>query len=180
MTNQDDFAEYFAARQVTLRRTAYLLCGDWHWAEDLTQTAFISLAAGWHRLRDPGAMDAYTRTCLLRAYLRECRRAFRRRERVADQVPEPRARPHGQDDRADAVASRIVFADALRQLPPRQRATLVCRYYQELDVAATAAAMRCSEGTVKSQTARGLDALRKALQAEDDELRLLIPAGEPR
>jgi RNA polymerase sigma-70 factor (sigma-E family) len=180
MTNQEDFAEYFAARQVRLRRTAFLLCGDWFWAEDLAQQAFISLAAGWHRLRDPGAVDAYARTCLMRNYLRESKRAFRRRERVADQVPEPQTLPYGQDDRSESVTRRMVFADALRQLPPRQRATLVCRYYQELDVAATAAALRCSEGTVKSQTARGLDALRKALQATDDELRLLIPAGDGR
>jgi RNA polymerase sigma-70 factor (sigma-E family) len=176
MTNQDDFAEYFAARQVTLRRTAYLLCGDRHWAEDLTQQTFISLAAGWHRLRDPSAVDAYARTCLVRTYLRESRRAFRRRERVADQVPEPPA----QEDQTDAVTRQMVFADALRQLPPRQRATLVCRFYQGLDVVATAAALRCSEGTVKSQTARGLQALRAALRATDEELSLLIPAGDGR
>ena len=176
MTNHNDFFEYFAARQVTLWRTAYLLCGDRHWAEDLTQQAFVRLAASWHRLRDPGAVDAYARTCLVRVYLRESGRAFRRRVQIADRVPEL----PGQEDGADVVARRILLADALRQLPPRQRATLVCRFYQELDVAATAAALRCSEGTAKSQTARGLEALRKALQATDEEFRRLIPAGDRR
>jgi RNA polymerase sigma factor (sigma-70 family) len=61
------------------------------------------------------------------------------------------------------VDRRLVFERALRQVPPRQRVTLVCRFYQGLDVAETAAALGCSEGTVKSQTARGLAALRRVL-----------------
>src|SRR6185436_6300878 len=153
------FTEYFAAHREPLRRTAYLICGDWHWADDLTQTAFIRLAQGWHRVRDPRAMDAYLRTCLVRAYLAETRRVWRRRERPVADAPD---RPVPGDDADDAVR-RLVFADALAQLPPRQRITLVCRYYQGLDVAETAALLACSEGTVKSQTARGLAALRRVL-----------------
>jgi RNA polymerase sigma-70 factor (sigma-E family) len=158
-TDRRRFTEYFAAHRDTVRRTAYLICGDWHWAEDLTQTAFIRLAQGWHRVRDPLAMDAYLRTCLVRAYLAETRRVWRRRERPVAEAPEHAS---GGDDAEDTVR-RLVFADALRRLPPRQRVTLVCRYYQGLDVSQTAAVLGCSEGTVKSQTARGLTALRREL-----------------
>jgi RNA polymerase sigma-70 factor (sigma-E family) len=157
------FSEYVAARREVVRRTAYVMCGDWHWADDLTQTAFIRLAAGWHRIRDQQAVDAYVRTCLVRAYLAETRRLWRRRERPVAVFPDTAGADPGAGEDAEAVTRRLVFADALRRLPPRQRVTLVCRFYQELDVAETAAALGCSEGTVKSQTARGLAALRRVL-----------------
>lgn len=153
------FTEYFAARRDAVRRTAYLICGDWHWAEDLTQAAFIRLAAAWRRIRDPQALDAFVRTCLVRAYLAETRRVWRRRERSVAEPPE-RA---GADDAAETATRRLLFARALGQVPPRQRVTLVCRFYQGLDVTETAAALGCSEGTVKSQTARGLATLRRLL-----------------
>jgi RNA polymerase sigma-70 factor (sigma-E family) len=167
------FAEYFAARHASLRRAAYLLCGDWHWADDLAQNAFVRLAAGWSRIRDMGTVDAYVRTCLVRAYLAETRRMWRRRERTVAEPPD-----HAGPDGADAVTRRLVFAEALRELPPRQRATLVCRFYQELDVAGTAAVLQCSQGTVKSQTARGLQALQRALAASGYEMTPLSVAGE--
>ncbi|HKT00104.1 MAG TPA: SigE family RNA polymerase sigma factor [Rugosimonospora sp.] len=167
------FAEYFAARQAVVRRTAYLLCGDWHWAEDLTQLAFVRLAAGWRRIREPAAVDAFVRTCLVRAYLAESRRIWRRREQTVAEPPET-ASPDG----ADEVARHLAFAAALRRLPPRQRATLICRFYQEMDVATTAAAMGCSEGTVKSQTARGLATLRVALSDAGYGMTRLTVAGE--
>ncbi|MEV4136681.1 SigE family RNA polymerase sigma factor [Dactylosporangium sp. NPDC049742] len=149
------FGEYFAARHIVVRRTAYLLCGDWHWADDLTQATFIKVAAGWQRVRDQQALDAYTRTCLLRTYLSETRRVWRRRERPYAEPPDT---PFDDDG-----TERMLFAAALSQLPPRRRATIICRYYQGMDVAATAAALGCSEGTVKSQTAKALAALRVAL-----------------
>lgn len=167
------FAAYFAARHVSVRRTAYLLCGDWHWAEDLTQNAFVRLAAGWTRIRDAGAVDAYLRTCLLRAYFSEARRSWRRQEQSVPQPPD-----YAGADGAEALTRRLVFAEALRQLPPRQRATLVCRFFQELDVAETAAALECSEGTVKSQTARGLRALREVLTAKGYDMTRLGVAEE--
>jgi RNA polymerase sigma-70 factor (sigma-E family) len=152
-----NFTRYFVARRDPVRRTAYLLCGDWYWADDLTQVAFVRLAAAWDRVRDPGAMDAFVRTCLLRAYLSETRRLWRRREHTSDQAPE-----HGVDD-IGPVAGRLDLMEALRGVPPRQRATLICRFYQGLDVEETAAALGCSAGTVKSQTARGLATLRRLL-----------------
>jgi DNA-directed RNA polymerase specialized sigma24 family protein len=98
-TDRQVFAEYFAAHREPVRRTAYLICGDWHWADDLTQTAFIRLAQGWHRIRDPLAVDAYLRTCLIRAYLGEVRRMWRRREQPVAEAPE---RPEVGDDAEDA------------------------------------------------------------------------------
>lgn len=162
------FSEYFAARRGAVRRAAYLMCGDWHWADDLTQSAFIRLAGAWRRVRDPQALDAFVRTCLVRVYLAETRRVFRRREHSYAEPPDS---PDGHDN-AEDVARRLAFAHALAQLPPRQRVTLICRYYQGLDVAETAAVLRCSEGTVKSQTARGLAALKRVL----GDLDLLRPA----
>jgi RNA polymerase sigma-70 factor (sigma-E family) len=156
------FSEYFAARHDVVRRSAYLMCGDWHWADDLAQAAFIRLAAGWHKVRDREALDAFVRTCLVRAYLAEARRVWRRRERSFADLPES-AGPADNDNDAEVATRRLVFIRALGELPPRQRVTLVCRYYQGLDVAETAAALNCSEGTVKSQTARGLAALRRVL-----------------
>ena len=164
MPSKDDFAqrqfgEYFAARRDTVRRTAYLLCGDWHWADDLTQTAFMRLAVNWRKVRDQQALDAYVRTCLVRAYLSDAGRMWRRRERSTAELPE-RAAVAGPTDRA---AGRLTFEAALRRVAPRQRAVLVCRYYQDLDVAATAATLGCSVGTVKSHAARGLARLRELL-----------------
>jgi RNA polymerase sigma-70 factor (sigma-E family) len=153
------FSEYFVARRDVVRRSAYLMCGDWHWADDLAQAAFIRLASAWHRVRDPQALDAFVRTCLVRAYLAETRRVWRRRERAVAETPELA----GAGDDAEDATRRVVFATALRQVPPRQRVTLICRYYHELDVAETAAVLGCSEGTVKSQTARGLATLRRVL-----------------
>ncbi|MDT4986839.1 MAG: hypothetical protein QOI74_933, partial [Micromonosporaceae bacterium] len=170
---QRQFGEYFAARRDTVRRTAYLLCGDWHWADDLTQVAFTRLAAAWNRVRDPQALDAFVRTCLTRAYFSDLRRVWRRREKSTSDLPES-AVVH---DASEAVAQRLIFTAALRRLPPRQRAVLVYRYYQGLDVASTAEALGCAEGTVKSQAARGLDKLREILGDAGLRPPADIPAG---
>ena len=156
------FREYFAARRDTVRRTAYMLCGDWHWADDLTQNAFMRLAVSWRKVNDRQALDAFVRTCLVRAYFADLRRVWRRRERSVASPPDVAVADGSSADRA-------AFLAALRRLPPRQRAVLVCRYYQDLDVAATAQTLGCSPGTVRSQAARGLDKLR-ALLAENGEL----------
>jgi RNA polymerase sigma-70 factor (sigma-E family) len=162
-----EFAAYFTARRDTVRRTAYLLCGDWHFADDLTQMAFVRVAAGWRRVRDRGALDAYVHTILIRTFLAEQRRWFHRRERSTAEVgvaAEPVANP------ADAVSRRLAVAAALRRLPDGQRAVIVARFYADLDVAATAEALGCSPGTVKSQTARAVRALREHLTDVDLEV----------
>ena len=154
------FSAYFADRRDQVRRLAYLMCGDWHRADDLAQTAFVKLYGAWNRIRDPGAMDAYLRSCLVRATVDESRRPWRR-ERVVEILPE---NPVVEADISALVADREVFRHALAEVPPGQRAILVLRYYEGLDVASTAAAMGCSEGNVKSQTARGLAALKTAAE----------------
>ncbi|GAA1269108.1 SigE family RNA polymerase sigma factor [Saccharothrix xinjiangensis] len=165
--DEQEFAEYFAARREAVRRTAFLLCGDWHRADDFAQTAFVALHRRWRKVRDKGALDAYVRRSLVRAVIDESRRPWRR-ERFVDQVPE---RPSGDGEVADSVATREALVAGLKRVPPRQRAVLVLRFLEGLDVAAAAGALGCSEGTVKSQTSRGLEALRAALGDTIDDLR---------
>ena len=155
------FAEYFRAQRDVVRRNAYLLCGDWHRADDLAQTAFVALHRKWHTIREPGAVPAYLRRTLVRAVIDEMRRPWRR-EHSMSETPEP-AGAGITDGPAERLADRHALVEALGQLPPRQRAVLVLRYLEGLDVAATAEAMGCRQGTVKSQTAHGLAALRTVL-----------------
>jgi RNA polymerase sigma-70 factor (sigma-E family) len=155
------FAALFEGRAAALRRTAFLLCGDWHRAEDLTQTAFAKLYAAWPRLRDEGAAEAYLRRTLLRTFLDDNRRGWRR-EHPTEVLPELSTVPVLTEE-------RIVLLAALAQVAPRQRACLVLRYYDDLSVEATAEVLGCSVGTVKSNTSRGLDALRRLLGGQELE-----------
>lgn len=164
---EQEFAEYFAARREAVRRMAYMMCGDWHRADDLAQTAFISLHRHWRKVRDKGALDAYVRRTLSRAVIDESRRPWRR-ERSTDVLPD---RPEGGGSVDDGIATRQALVEGLRQVPPKQRAVLVLRFLEGLDVAGVAEVMKCSEGTVKSQSARGLEALRAALGGQLDDLR---------
>ncbi|HET7530235.1 MAG TPA: SigE family RNA polymerase sigma factor [Mycobacteriales bacterium] len=167
MRTDDAFAALFAGRAAALRRTAYLLCGNWHRAEDLTQTAFAKLYAAWPRLRDEGAAEAYLRRTLLRTYLDDNRRAWRG-EHPTETLPETPVVDPSADD-------RMVLLDALAQVAPRQRACLVLRYFDDLSVEDTAEVLGCSTGTVKSNTSRGLDTLRRLIG--DDELELTALGG---
>jgi RNA polymerase sigma-70 factor (sigma-E family) len=164
-----DFDAYFRARRDAVRRTAYLLCGDWHRADDHAQAAFVALHRHWRRIRDRDALDAWMRKTLVRTVVDESRRPWRRERSTEDPVVTAAVA-----DRADGVVTRHVLVDGLRVVPPRQRAVLVLRFLEGLDVAATAEVLGCSEGTVKSQTAHGLAALRAALGDALDDLR---PAG---
>jgi RNA polymerase sigma-70 factor (sigma-E family) len=156
MKAEDDagFREFARTRTLALRRTAYLLCGDWHLAEDLVQTALLKLYRAWSRVRESQAVDKYMRQVLLRCWFDEQRRPWRRKERRDGTVPETEHfdRPTGISD---------VLLTALAQLPPKQRAAVVMRYCNDLPIVEVAAAMRCSEGTVKSQTSRALESLRQ-------------------
>ncbi len=154
-TQDDDFSAYFAARAHSLRATAYLLCGDWHRAEDITQVAMTKLYLAWPRLREFG-MDAYARKVVVRTFLAENRRLWRRREHLTHEPPEPST----QDGDADR---RLLVEAALATVPPRQRAVLVLRYWNDLSVEDTAEVLGCSTGNVKSQAARGIAALRRRL-----------------
>lgn len=168
---EQEFAEYFTARRDATRRMAYLMCGDWHRADDLAQTAFVALHRHWRKVRDKGALDAYVRRTVVRAMIDESRRPWRREHVVTDDTGMPPDEADGTGEVGDTVAVRSTLLDGLRRVPPRQRAVLVLRFLEGLDVAATAVVLRCTEGTVKSQTARGLTALRTALGDAFDDLR---------
>ncbi|MEU8657578.1 SigE family RNA polymerase sigma factor [Actinoplanes philippinensis] len=147
------FAEYFAARSSAMRATAFLLCGDWHRAEDLTQSAFTKLYLRWNRVQRHESLDPYLRRVLISSFIDEGRWGWWRRERPHDARIEHAADPEPSED-------RVTLMRALAQVPPRQRAVLVLRYWQDLSVEETAAALGCTAGTVKSQAARGLETLR--------------------
>ena len=164
-----EFTEYFRVRRDAVRRTAFLLCGDWHRADDHAQAAFVALHRHWRRIRDHAALDAWMRRTLVRAVVDESRRPWRR-ERSTAEPADGTSVPSA----SDAVATRHVLVDGLRSVPPRQRAVLVLRFLEGLDIAGTAAALGCTEGTVKSQTAHGLATLRMVLGDSLDDLR---PAG---
>jgi RNA polymerase sigma-70 factor (sigma-E family) len=145
------------------RRTAYLLCGDWHTADDLVSTALVKLYRHWGRASRMDSPDAYVRRILLRAWLDERRRPWRREHAVA-QLPD-------RADRSDpsASADQLALLGLLAELPPRRRAVLVLRYFCDLSVEETADLLSCSAGTVKSQSARALEALRAKIAITEED-----------
>lgn len=153
MDRDAEFSDYFAARAVALRRLAYALSGDWHAAEDLVQVTFLRLYRNWRRIRGE-TIDAYARKVLVNAFLSDRRQ--RRRETVLAAPPEVAVR--GPDGAAVVDVRR-----ALAALPAQQRAMVVLRHLEDLPVAEVAALLGVAEGTVKSQTARGVATLRPAL-----------------
>ncbi|WP_371402706.1 SigE family RNA polymerase sigma factor [Kribbella sp. NBC_00662] len=154
------FEAYFAARSDAMRGTAYLLCGDWHRAEDLVQQTFTKIYLVWRRIQRHEVMDSYTRQTLIRTFLSERRRGWFRHESVGSAEAERAAPPSGLPD------ERLVLLEALAKVPPRQRAVLVLRYWEDQSVEQTAALLDCSAGNVKSQAARGLATLRGLLEEE--------------
>lgn len=162
MTNDRDeqFRSYVLACRGKLVRTAtFLVSGDPHAAEDLVQTALMRVYVAWPRVR-PDSVDSYVRKAMVNALIDNRRRPFARHERSQPTLPDVAV-----EDRRPSDTGTVVFA-ALAGLPPRMRAAVVLRHLLELSVAETADILNCSEGTVKSQTARGLDHLRAALSPE--------------
>ena len=154
----NDFTEYVTARSAWLRKVAYLLCGDWHRADDLVQTAITRLYANWPRAARADNLDGYARRTLVNTFLAEQRTSWWRRVdlRGIDHDPPPEPGPD--------FDSALDLRAALDRLPARQRATVVLRYFCDLPVTETARALGCSEGTVKSQTAKAVDTLRELLR----------------
>lgn len=156
---RSDFVDFAASRRSELRRFAYALCGDWHAADDIVQIALSRLYRAWPRIHRAAAEDAYARRIVARTAVDQSRRPSRRELPVADH---------------DAAAGRLVarapdldggmdVLRALDSLAPRQRQVVVMRHWLDLSVEETAAALRVSEGTVKSQTARALARMRELL-----------------
>jgi RNA polymerase sigma-70 factor (sigma-E family) len=155
VTSEEEFVEFAEASSARLRRTAFLLCGDWHTAEDLVQTALTKVFVSWRTIRRRDAVQAYATRTLVNAYLAD-KRLKRPREYLTGVLPEQPAEPPGPE-------TRMVMLDALASLPPRGRAVVVLRYWADLSVEQVAAVLGCSSGNVKSQSARALDKLRAAL-----------------
>jgi RNA polymerase sigma-70 factor (sigma-E family) len=155
----EEFRAYVEARRGQLVRTAtFLAAGDHHAAEDLVQTALMRIYVAWHRVRSE-TVDAYARKALVNALIDTRRAAAYRFEQTRAEIPDIPAH-----DPPASETETTVFA-ALSALPARMRAAVILRHLCELSVTETAEALGCSEGTVKSQTSRGLTQLREALIA---------------
>lgn len=153
MDDPDGFRDFVHSSSPQLLRTAWLLTGDWHRAEDLVQAALVKALPRWDRLTRRDKPDLYVRKIILNSYL-SWRRRRASTEIILDLIPDlPAPDNRDVDLHADVIA-------AVRTLPPRQRAVIALRYFDDLAETDTATVLGCSVGTVKSHTARALTALR--------------------
>jgi RNA polymerase sigma-70 factor (sigma-E family) len=153
----NDFREFVRLRYGELLRTAFLLTGSAHAAEDLVQTALLRVYRRWDRIEEP---MSYVRRIMANQRITLWRR-IGAHERITFAPPEP-----STPDSSSALVQRAELIEALRRLPQRMRAVLVLRYWEDLSEAETAALLGCSVGTVKSQASRGLARLREVLEAD--------------
>ena len=147
------FRSFVEERQTMLRRRAYLLCGNWADGDELVQEALARVYVAWPRIAT-GAETAYTRRTMMNLYLNDQRK--RRREVLTDAAPEPATTDHDRE-------LAMTLTDLLRDLPEKQRAVLVLRFWEDLTVPQIAECTGVAEGTIKSQISRGLAALRDRL-----------------
>jgi RNA polymerase sigma-70 factor (sigma-E family) len=159
-SRDDEFSAFVEARQVHLRRIAYALCGDWHRADDLLQTALVKLYVAWPRLHLDGREEAYARQVIVRANIDESRRPWRR-ERSGLDGHDPAART------GPSTEERSALFDALQDLPVMQRKVVVLRHWLGLSVEETASELGIATGTVKSHSSRGLEKLKAALASTE-------------
>ena len=167
------YADFVAARQTHLRRIAYAVCGDWHQADDLLQTALVKLYVAWPRLHRDGREEAYVRQIIVRANIDESRRPWRRRERSG---------LDGWDGAARAelpYEERSALFDAIQGLPSMQRRTVLLRHWIGLSVEQTASELGISTGTVKSHTSRGIEKLQALLVEQPLETVAAPPPQDP-
>jgi RNA polymerase sigma-70 factor (sigma-E family) len=162
-----EFADFATSRYCALYRYAYLLVGERGLAEDLVQEALIKTYVAWRRVHEPANAEAYTRRVITNTAITWWRRKAWRAERPHDDVPE---QPAPDED----ATLRLSLWHELQLLPPRQRAALVLRYYEDLTEAQTAEILNCSIGTVKSQVSAALEKLRARL---GDDVTLPHTAG---
>jgi RNA polymerase sigma-70 factor (sigma-E family) len=159
--DQSDFAAWVDARRPTLWRTAWLLTGDHHRADDLVQTALLKVWPRWTRVTAVGDPEPYVRRVMFTTYVAWWHRRWNAEVPTA-QLPETAA----ADD-----AGHVDLVAALAALPKRQRAVIVARFFEDLSVADTARELNVSEGTVKSQTSRALATLRNSSLLSDERAR---------
>lgn len=161
--DEAEFVEFASTAVRRLRRTAFLMCGDWHRAEDAAQDALVRVYSAWPRLDRGGGLTSYAHRAVVSVVLDQAKRPWRREHPGDDQLRHP-AGP----DEAGAVDTRLLVVGALAQLPARQRACVVLRHYADLSVEDTAQALGISTGAVKSQVSRGLARLRELLDQPTD------------
>jgi len=156
--DEQAFREFVTSQMASLRKLAYLTCGDWHMAEDAVANTLVKLYPRWHKLDRP---DLYAKTMVCRAAIDERRRPWRRERSAGDALPDV-----ALSDASSVIAERIRLRSALATVPARQRAAVVLRHYLGLSLEDTAAVLGCTVGTAKSQTARGLAKLRELLAVD--------------
>ena len=154
----DDFTTFVLARRPALLRAARSITGDEHLAEDLLQTALVSVLPRWEDLKERRAADAYVRRTMVNQHHSWHRQPWRRHESTVSWLPEQPA--------PEAHLVELGLWPVVTALPAAQRSAVVLRFYEGLSVAEAAAVLGCSTGTVKSNTSRGLAALRRALHAD--------------
>ncbi len=152
----EDFVAFAERQSDRLSGIAYLLCGNWHTAEDLAQSVLVKMYLAWPRLARRGELDGYARQALLRAYLDLRRRSSSSELPVEDVII-------AVDDGGVGVESRLLLVNALGVLTPIQRSVLVLRYWEDLDVASVSSILAMPEATVRSHSKRGLAVLRAEL-----------------
>ena len=151
-----EYAEFVRTRTHALLRSAYLLTGDQHLAEDLVQEALARTHRAWGRLERSGNAEAYARKIMYHAQV-----SIWRRPKVAEVLPgELPDRAAGGTDPARSAVDRVTLQRALLALSAKQRAVIVLRYFEDRTEAEAAALLGVSVNTVKTQCARGLDRLR--------------------
>ena len=159
------FDEFVAGHGAALLRTALMLCGDPHRAEDLTQSTLAAAFRKWRRVAGAAEPAAYVRAMLVNEYLSWRRRRWTGELPVADAG----ADDHPADDHQAGVVARSAAWDLLAGLPRQQRAVLVLRYYEDLSDVEIGRVLGCAAGTVRSNAARGLATLRAAIPTLDQE-----------
>ena len=156
-----EFEAYMAARQPSLLRTAYLLTGDRHSAEDLVQTSLAKLYLSWDKVRKRELVDGYIRRIMVNENNSLWRRAWKRKEITTDEVPEHRSVTDRHDHGQNAALWSFV-----QTLPKRQRAVIVLRYYEDLSEVEAAEVLGISVGTVKSQASRAIASMRARVNTQ--------------
>jgi RNA polymerase sigma-70 factor (sigma-E family) len=157
------FEAYAADAWPALYRYAYLLTGNHADAEDIAQQTWVKAYRSWSRVRGSDSPTAYLRRMLSNTYLSQRRPKSRRLELLTDELPEP-----APSAAAGGPEERMVLWPHVRSLPPRQRAVIVLRYYEDLSEEQIADALGCSRGTVKSTAHHALSALRAAIGTDTD------------
>lgn len=167
MTDDDSYVAFVTARWSSLYRTSFLLTGDRGHAEDLLQTAMLKTYVAWGRVAQTVAPEAYVRAILVNSLISD-----KRRRSVSSEIPRAQLPEVLVDSQESAVDDRSVLWTGVRNLPPRQRAVVVLRYYEDLSERQIAETLGCSVGTVKSQAYDALRTLRRSL-TEADETHLM-------